>query len=201
MIKKIKRKNKKNLCSGHLLLIFCLMMITLISGCVSGIKRYVRPDLDITNIKKVAVLPVQNLTSDKYAAEKVESMIIMELLSRGIDVMEPGEVARTLGELKVKSAAISVEDMKRVGKSLQVDALISGSVETFNISKGITVSYPEVSVNLRMHEAATGNIIWSVWHTTGGASFWTRHFGTEGRTLDETSKQVIQEAFDTFPWR
>ncbi len=72
-----------------------------------------------------------------------------------------------------------------------------GSVGAFEISKGISVSYPEVSVYLMLLESTSGNIIWSVWHTTGGASFWTRHFGAEETTLDETSKKVVKEAIDT----
>jgi hypothetical protein len=49
-----------------------------------------------------------------------------------------------------------------------------------------------------MLDTESGDIIWSTWHSTGGASFWTRHFGAEGRTLDETSSRVVKEAFNTF---
>ncbi|MBI4682022.1 MAG: hypothetical protein HY757_02845 [Nitrospirae bacterium] len=180
-----------------LLIAFCSLIF--LSGCsASSSKQYVRPSLNIGAFKRVAVLPLENYTSDKYANEIIRSKIIIELLSRGIDVIEPGEVVVTMKELKVRSLnALSVEDIKIMGEMLKIDAVIVGSVERYGISKGISVSYPEVSVQLMLFESATGSIAWSVWHTTGGASFWTRHFGAEGPTLDKTSAQVIKKAFDT----
>lgn len=179
--------------------IFCLLMVFM-SGCSSSssMKQYLRPDTDFRAIKAVAVLPLENFSSDKYAGGKIRSKVIIELLSRGIDVIEPGEVAMALRELRVRSIdSIRTEDIQVMEKMLNVNAVIRGSVEAFGISKGITVSYPEVSIHLTLIDAATGNIIWSVWHTTGGASFWTRHFGAEGITLDNASAKVIKEIFDT----
>lgn len=167
-------------------------------ACNSQIRQYTRPDTDLTTIKRVAVLPLENYTSENFAGGRIKSLVIMELLARGVDVIEPGEVTRALRELKVRSTtSIMIEDIIKMGELLNIDAVIIGSVETFGISKGVSVSYPEVSIHMMMLGAATGNIIWSVWHTNGGASFWTRHFGAEDWTLDETARQVVKEAFDT----
>lgn len=188
---------KQNFYHPYGLLFMCVIII-FITACSNGFRRYVRPEFNTDDIKKVAVLPFENLSSDKYAAEKVRNMAVMDLLSRGIDVVEPGEVVKTLREMKVKAPhLITTDDIKRLGKVMDVSQIITGSVETFGISKGITVSYPEVTVSMRMHESATGDIVWSVWHTTGGASFGTRHFGAEGRTLDEASQEALREAFNT----
>ena len=178
-------------------LILC-PLIFFIFSC-SSIKQYVRPDIDINSIKTVAVLPFENFSSDNYADEKIRSRVIIELLSRGIDVIEPGEVLMTLKELRVRRSIeyLQTEDILEIGKMLNVDAVIKGSVEAFGISKGITVSYPEVSINLTLIDTVSGNVAWSAWHTAGGASFWTRHFGAEGSTLDATSSKVVKEAFDT----
>ena len=177
--------------------VFFLLMV-FISGCSNGMKQYVRPGIDLRAIRTIAVLPLENFTSDKYAGGKIRSKIIIELLSRGIDVIEPGEIIVTLRELKVRSInSIRTEDIQEMGRTLDAQAVIKGSVEAFGISRGITVSYPEVSIYLTLIDTATGNVIWSVWHTTGGANFWTRHFGTEGMTLDNASAKVIKEIFDT----
>ncbi|HDH04672.1 MAG TPA: hypothetical protein ENH01_03020 [Nitrospirae bacterium] len=190
-----KRKGKHGQSYLSFLLLCLLMLFT--SACSSGMKQYVRPGADFRAIKAVAVLPLENFSSDKYANGKLRSKIIIELLSRGIDVIEPGEVVTALRYLKVRSIdSIRTEDIRAMGKMLNVNAVIKGSVEAFGISKGITVSYPEVSIHLTLIETATGNTVWSVWHTTGGASFWTRHFGAEGRTLDNASADVVREAFD-----
>jgi TolB-like protein len=170
----------------------------LIFSCSTTVKPYLRPATDVPDIKEVAVLPFENLTRDEHAGEKIRNAVIMDLLSIGINVIEPGEVLKILKELQIRpDVLLSAEDIKSAGESLEVDALITGSVESFGTSQGINVSYPEVSVHLMLLEPEGGSIIWSVWHTTGGASFWTRHFGAEGRTIDETSRIVVQEAFDT----
>jgi hypothetical protein len=177
--------------------VLCLSII-FIYGCGSSLKQYTRPDYDISFVKTIAVLPLENFTSDKYAGEKIRSKIGIELLSRDINIIEPGEVAMALRELRIRSLdSIRNKDIVSIGSMLKADAVLAGSVESFGISRGITASYPEVSVHLIMFDAASGNIIWSVWHTSGGASFWTRHFGAEGSTLDDVSERVIKEAFDS----
>jgi len=179
---------------------FAIIMLFLFSfsGCKGGIKSYIRPHADISTLRKVAVLPVENYTTAKFANDKIRSLIIMELLSRGVDVIEPGEVMNTLRKLKIKKVdSLPLSDIQRLGDALNVDALVRGSVSTYEIKRGMTVTYPEVAVHLMLLDSETGDITWSAWHTTGGPDFWTRHFGAENATLEETSKKVVKEALDT----
>ena len=179
------------------LLLACFIM-AMIAGCSNELKRFIRKDADLSNVKTIAVMPIENFTSEKYAAEKIRSVVMIDLLSRGINVVEPGEVVSVMRMLKIWSVSrMSIEDIRNMGRMLGVDAFITGAVETYGISRGISVSYPEVAVSFTLVESQSGKTLWSVWHTAGGADFWTRHFGTEGRTLDEASRQVIKEAFDT----
>jgi len=177
--------------------VLCFLIFS-ISGCNGNtLKEFTRPNYDISAVKTIAVLPFRNFTSDNYADEKIRSKISIELLSRDINIIEPGEIISVMKELRIKSVdTMRNKDMVSAGSMLNVDALITGSVEAFGISRGITASYPEVSVHLIMFDTITGNIVWSAWHTSGGASFWTRHFGAEGSTLDNVSERVIKEAFD-----
>jgi hypothetical protein len=175
-----------------------LLCIFPFMGCKGGIKSYTRPSVQIETIRKVAVLPVENYTNEKFAHDKIRGVVIMELLSRGVDVIEPGEVMNTLRELKINRIdSLPLSDIQRLGEALNADALVTGSVGTYEIKRGMTVTYPEVSVHLMLLDSATGDIVWSVWHTTGGPDFWTRHFGAENATLEETSKKVVKEAIDT----
>lgn len=181
----------------NLLLLTLSSLLIFIYGC-GGTEHYARPETDIINIKRVAVLPMENFTSDEYAGEKVRRLVITELLLKGIDVIEPGEVTRVLRESNIRSlGSIKITDIQNIGKTLGVEAVMMGSVEAFGISRGILVSYPEVTINLLLLEASSGSIIWSIRHTEGGASFWTRHFGAEGITLSETARKAVKEAIDT----
>jgi hypothetical protein len=183
--------------TGKLYYAFSLVLLLVICGC-SAPNYYVRPKAGITSIKKIAVLPMESLTSDVYAGENVRRAIITELMSRGIDVVEPGEITKVLNEMKIRSvSALSVADMQKMSQTLSVDAMLLGSVGAYGISKGISVSYPEVAINLKMYSVAANGIIWSAWHTGGGPGFWTRHFGAEGSTLSEVTRKVVRKSINT----
>jgi TolB-like protein len=184
----------------HISALFALsLMLVFVGGCATNTSmQYVRQNIDYSDFKRIAVLPFESLTTDEYAGEKIRKTVITELLSKGVDVVEPGEVTRVLIEQKIKSlGSVRTTDLQNVAKTLGVGALMMGSVEAYGISRGISVSYPEVSINLRLVEASSGNIVWSVCQTSGGPSFWTRHFGAEGASLSDTANEVVQEAIDT----
>jgi TolB-like protein len=195
MTYKLKNKEKKMLSLKVAATVWSFLLV-FIMGCVT--EHFVRLKTDINSIKRIAVLPFENFTSDNYAGEKIRRIVITELLSKGIDVIEPGEVTRLLKDLKIRSlGSISVSEIQQMGKTLGVEAVMTGSVEAFGISKGISVAYPEVTINLILIETSSGNIIWSIRHTTGGASFWTRHFGSESISLSEAARKVVREAINT----
>jgi hypothetical protein len=145
----------------------------------------------------VVVLPFENFSGDKHAGEKMRRVLISELVLRGFNVIEPGEITRILRTLKVRSLnSISTEDIREMGKELNVETLVMGSVGTYGISKGVSVSYPEISIHLMIVNTVSGGIEKSLWHARGSPGFWTRHFGVEGKTLSDVERQVAREAVD-----
>jgi hypothetical protein len=170
-----------------------------LTSCAGSPKRFAARDVDFSAIRKIAVLPLENFTANQYSGEKIRSIVNVEFLSRGIEAVEPGEVTKALSDMKIKSLRLlSAEDFKKMADLLGADALIAGSVNSYEISQGIAASYPEVSIQLASYGASTGKIIWSAWHTSGGASFGTRHFGTEGMTLSEAAEKVVRESIESF---
>ncbi|MDO8282737.1 MAG: hypothetical protein Q7U10_09000 [Thermodesulfovibrionia bacterium] len=179
------------------LIILLLADIVFLYGCAVN-KYYKKPDYNIALVKKVAVLPFENFASDKYAGEKIREKVVIELLASGFEVVEEGEVMMQLTQLKVQSASLlTLDEIKSLGQSLDVDAVIRGSVSTLGIIKGASVEYPEAALTLRMIEAENGDTVWSVSNTAGGPGFLTRHFGIEGKTLDEVAREVVKESIDT----
>ncbi len=186
----------KLLNSINFLLIFFLFLF-FITGC--GPKHYVREKDKSAGINKVAVMPFENFTADEYAAEKIRRIAIADLLSKGIEVVEPGEITRIIRESKIKSlSSIKTAEVQEIGKASGACAIMMGSVEYYGLSRGISVTYPEVTANFRLLETSTGKVLWSVRHTSGGANFWTRHFGSEGKSLSEVAGEVVREAINTF---
>jgi len=81
----------------------CLISIIFTTGCAVD-KFYKNPQLDAGQINTIAVLPFENFTNDKYAGDKMKEKVVIELFSRGFEVIEEGEIARQLKKLKVKSS-------------------------------------------------------------------------------------------------
>lgn len=160
---------------------------------------YIRQDYDFSYIKKVAVLPLDNLTNEKFANEAVRQVVICELLTTGlVDVIVPGDADAAIDKLGLRSFKLpNEEQIKTIGNALKVQAVIFGSVEKFGEVRTGNISAPEVTITLMMADASSGSIIWSVTKTGGGASFMARHFGAKSETMSEAVLRVVREAIQT----
>ena len=182
--------------------VWAIVILTLfiISGCRGTVPTYhVSEDIDFSFYKKVAVLPFDNMTNDKYAGEIVRQVVVSELLASGLlDVVFPGEVKSAINDMGIKSvSSLTAEQMESLGKLLGVEALVVGSVEEYGQARVGSVSAPQVTATLMMVDAGTGSIVWSITKTRGGSSFWARHFGASTDTISQTVLLLIREMVQT----
>ncbi len=185
-----------------LLLIFSALF--LITGCRSaGLPTYhISEDIDFSFYKRIAVMPLNNLTNEKYAGDIVRQVTISEMLASGLlDVIVPGEVMSAVSDLGIKNVtSLNAEQIKSLGKALDVEAIIMGSVEEYGMVKTGSVSAPQVTITLMLADASTGTIVWSITKTRGGASFMARHFGARHETISETVLLLIRDAINTLAY-
>ncbi|MEW6570410.1 MAG: hypothetical protein AB1390_04450 [Nitrospirota bacterium] len=185
----------------QLLSLSSIFFLLFISGCggKGSPAFYISQDVDFSFIKRVAVLPLENLTNEKFAGDAVRQVVISELLASGlVDVVCPGDVASALDSLKIKHGqTLNAEQIKAVGKALKVQAVIMGAVNKYGEIREGNVSAPEVSITLLMADTSSGSIIWSITKTRGGPSFWAKHFGARSDTMSETVLKVVREAIQT----
>lgn len=181
-------------------LAFMISVLFLFSGCRSNVPVYhISEDIDFSFYKRVAVMPLDNLTNDKFAGDIVRQVVVSELLASGlVDVVFPGEVMSAINQMGIKNiSSLTADQIKALGSALKAEALIVGSVEEFGNVKMGNVSAPQVTISLMMADAGTGSIIWSITKTRGGASFLARHFGASHETLSETVLLLVREAIQT----
>mgnify|MGYP001107989300 CR=1 FL=1 len=182
-------------------LISVLFAVTVCFSCAGRETApfYIRQDYDFSYIKKVAVLPLDNLTNEKFAAEAVRQVVICELLATGlVDVVVPGEADAAIDRLGLRSIkTLNAEQIKAIGNALKIQAVVLGSVEKFGEVRIGNISAPEVTITLIMADASSGSIVWSVTKTGGGASFMARHFGAKSETMSEAVLRVVREAIQT----
>lgn len=177
------------------------IILLFISGCggKGNSSFYLDQNIDFSFIKRVAVLPLDNNSNDKFAADAVRQVVISELLASNlVEVICPGDVNTALALLKIKSGdSPNSEQLQSIGKSLKVQGLILGAVNKYGEIREGNVSAPEVAITLIMADAGSGSIIWSVTKTKGGASFMAKHFGARADTMSETVLEVVREAIQT----
>jgi hypothetical protein len=179
----------------------CFSCIIFCSACggKSAPSYYVNQDIDFSFIKSVAVLPLDNLTNDKFAGESVRQVAISELLASGlVDVVCPGDVMCACETAKIKAGqSPNTEQIKAIGNALKVQAVIFGTLNKYGEIREGNVSAPEISITLMMADTNSGSIIWSVTKTYGGADFWAKHFGVKADTMSEAVLRVVRDSIRT----
>jgi hypothetical protein len=150
--------------------VYLLLMLAGLSACASKPTHYLHPTFDFSLVKKIAVIPLENLTPEPQAGEKVRKMVVSEFLAVGVlDVIEPGQVNQALGQQGIRSVSImSPQEFKKLGDSLGVQAIIVGSVDAFERIRVGGAEFAEVTVTLRAVDTATGAVLWSANNIGGG---------------------------------
>ncbi|HLE08615.1 MAG TPA: hypothetical protein VI914_03165 [Thermodesulfobacteriota bacterium] len=176
-------------------------IVLIVTGCTGEVVRYINPEANFSYIKKVAVLPFNNLSDDRFAGEKVRSAITVDLLSRGIfDVVEQGEVNK-IASLVLRAAGaeegmvteLDRETLKLLGERLGVQAVVLGSVDEYvgRREEGL------VAISVRMLDTSSGIILWQAKASTSSASLWRKILGLEGLDTGTLTRRVVKTAFDT----
>lgn len=177
-------------------LLFLILILSAIS-CASSPKQtyYFNPDMDFGSIKTAAIMPLENMTREQLAADRVRDVFTNLLLSGSdIYVVPPGEVAR--GVL-ITGIANSVnpapEEIIKLAAVIKVDVVITGAVREYGEVRSGTSSANMISVNLQMIESATGKIIWTASTTKGGISIWDRLFGGGGKPMNDVTEEAAND--------
>jgi len=175
-----------------------LLATAILSACRSTNQQtsYVHKNADLGAITKVAVLPFDNLSQERSAADKVQKIFYLELLSLDVfEVTEPGQVTKVL-----RSSGTDVlgpADYQKIGKDLGVDAVFVGSVVDYEEAHTGTTPTPEVNIQLRLIETHSGSTVWSTGRSRSGASMSARLFGVGGESMTQAARKVLRAELGT----
>jgi hypothetical protein len=111
----------------------------------------------------VAFLPLENLTSRSDAAEVLTHIFYVELARTGIcETVEPGEVEVALSEIGARNTgSVSVEQLKAIGKRLNVRYVLLGTVLESGTVKNSDTDLPSVGVALRLLDVESARVTWA----------------------------------------
>lgn len=185
----------------NFLLCTIALLLVLTGGACRSTRQtqYLHKNADLGAIQRVAVLPFENLTTERSASEKVQKIFQMELLALDVfDVAEPGQVTKILRAAGMTSPeALGEKEFQKLGQELKVDAVFYGTVVDFAETRTGSTSTPEVTIQVRLVETQTGATIWSTSHTRAGAGVSTRLFGLGGESLTQAARRVVRKELAT----
>lgn len=173
-----------------------LGLLLLFGGCTMRPTVFMHPDYNFGFVDRVAVIPLENLTDDRGAGARMTRHIVSELLAaEAFDIVEPGEVTNAMsGVGQIRVAELTVAQVKDLGGQLQAKALFLGSVTESSTQRAGTSSKNIVTLNLRLVETETAQVIWSTTVTEAGRGFWASLFGTSGSSMGEVSRRAARHA-------
>lgn len=179
-----------------------LIVVLLISGC-SGRKTitFVREDVTLDFVKRVAVLPLQNNTDEKYAAELARDVINTKILEMNLfDAVDKGIVDSVLYEEAVEAGTpVSQMMLSRLGQRLNVQALMIGSVDIAGDNRVGSVTVPEMSLTLRLVEIKSGLVLWQGSGHYDGDSIIGRLFGITPDDRFMVAAKLVGKLLGTIP--
>ena len=185
-------------------IIFTAFAVVLAALACAGPSTFINRDTDWTFYKRIGVLPLTNLTQDRFAGEKVQSALITELfLSRRFDVVEPGEFnSKASDALKAANAQagqeLSLDLIKAIGQKAEVQGVIEGIVREYTTVRVGQAEYPLISINVRMIDVPTGTVIWMTSYTKkGGPNLPIISLG-ETHTLGELTQKACHDVVNDF---
>jgi len=171
-----------------------------VSGCASVPHSDVYHDqaMDFPSVRTVAVLPLKNLSLDKYAADRVRDVLYNALLAtEAFYVLPSGEVARGMTRLKPTSQKDpSPDEIVRICKTIGADAVITGVVREYGVIRSGAISVNSISLSLKMIEAERGTVVWSASASKGGITPWIRLFGGGGKPMNEVTREAVEDLLD-----
>lgn len=195
----MKREEKRVPISFVLL---CLVALAL-AGCSAKARSdsFLRENVDIGFVKKVAVLPFQNNSKDEHAPERIRDITITQILAMGIfDVVDKGVVDSVLREEAIEPGKpIDRQALRRIGQRLGVEVLALGTIDLSGENRKGSMVYPEISITFRLLEVQNGEVIWQGTGHGTGDSVWRRLFGLAAYDVFEVSLQVVKELLSSIP--
>ena len=176
-------------------LFFTLALLLACSGGSNISESYHDPEMDFSLLRTVAVMPFDNLTTDRLAAARVRSTFMTSLLATGVVYVIPsGEVVRGIKRAAIENPTIpSTEDVAKLAAIIKADAVITGVVNEYGQVRSGTTSANVISVSLQLIERQSRKVVWTASTTRGGISTWDRLFGGGGRPMEDVTEAAIND--------
>jgi TolB-like protein len=186
---------KKHLILATVFLLGLLMVV----GCGSmTVRSSVKPfsseeAQQFSSIKKIAVLPFDNLTKQKDAEKLINALLTTEILNQDVfdSVEDVRYVASVMKMLKIKRTQILDRDLVlKMGETMRCEAVIVGEIDAYKIGKKDDAT--DISISVTMLDTRSGDILWTANVTNTSSTSVGKVFGiTPGPNHISMTRDVV----------
>jgi TolB-like protein len=189
---------------------FCLLSLgfslalLVFLACAGGPRSYLNPEADMSFYERIGVVPFINLTSDRFAGEKITSTFVIELLiTEKFEVVERGEFDHIVGQVRSSTGGspfqeLTAAQLAAIGEQAGVNGIIEGVVKEYEMIRVGQGTYPLISFNVKLVDAPTGRVVWeSSYSGKGGPKLPVVSWG-ETHTLSELAQKACRKVVREF---
>jgi len=183
------------------LILFVSFSLQGCAGTDSVQQTFVRENVDLGYITRVAVLPFENNTQDDFAAQRIRDITATRILAMGIfDVVDRGVVDSGLREMAIdKDTPLDVPVVKRLGQRLGVQAFVYGTVNSIGENRQGSFTYPQVALTLELIDSESAQVLWRNSDTNSGYSLADRLFGLAPLDAFQITVNLLNSMLATIP--
>ena len=185
--------------SSRICILPLVLAVVVLTACGGGgantSESYHDPDMDFALLRTIAVMPFDNLTTDRLAAARVRNTFMTSLLATGVVYVIPsGEVVRGIKRAGIETPTIpSADDVAKLAAIIKADAVITGVVNEYGQVRSGTTTANVISVSMQMIEKESRKVVWTASTTKGGISTMDRLFGGGGRPMEDVTNEAIND--------
>lgn len=181
-----------------------IVFLSLFSGCsfLPAPNTFLKENFEKYHIKRVAILPFYNNTSIKNAGKVVAKAFVEQLYDyKNLEVEFPGNIRRLLIEERIIiRKGMGSDHIKLIGKRLNVDAIIIGWIEKYDVGGGKRdTRIPIVSVNARMVHTKSCSVLWIGQNKRRGDDYITIFDYGQISSVAALARKVVHELIETIP--
>jgi len=142
-----------------------MLLSLLVGGCAASPRLYLETQVPLerealVSALKIAVVPLENLTNREGAGKILAELLYTELAGRGYQLIPPQEVSAAVALHNFDMERISADQAVKLGRSLNADAVLLGSVSEYGYQYGLREE-PAAAANLRLVRISDESVLWA----------------------------------------
>lgn len=169
-----------------------------VGACAAPARLFVNADADMSYYRRIAVLPFDNLSGDRFAGARVTRAFVTELVISGrYEIVEPEEYRVALAAIGGEANVQGQYDLAKLqdgARRVQATGILRGAVTEYQMIRAGSDQVPAVGFDVELVDVATGQIVWRLSASKKGHGRLPLVGGPNTRTLASVAQEACMEA-------